>query len=293
VKVEISRPDKVLFPDPGIDKAEFAAYFERVAPVMLPHVKGRPMNLWLYPNGIDGKGFLRQRIPDHFPDWIRRVTVAKKGGSVPHAVADRRETLVYLAGQACITPHVWLSRADRLERPDRMVFDLDPTVEDFTAVRAAAREMGDLLEELGLPRFAMTTGSRGVHVVVPLRRTHDFDEVRAFSREVARAMAERDPKRLTVEARKAKRGDRILIDVMRNAYAQTVVAPFAPRPKPGAPVATPLDWSELSDRRLTAQRFTVRNVFRRLDRDGDPWKDIARHAASLGAARKRLGELSG
>jgi len=292
VKLKISKPEKVLFPDDGITKADLADYYERVAPVMLPHVKGRPLNLWQYPDGIDGKSFLRQQIPRHFPDWIARVETPKKGGTVTHAVAEKRDTLVYLAGQACITPHVWLSRVDRLDRPDRMVFDLDPSREDFAAIRLAARRLGDLLEdELELARYAMTTGSRGVHVVVPLRRSHDTDEVRAFARDLARVLAARYPDELTVEARKAKRGTRILIDVARNAYAQTVVAPYGVRAKPGAPVATPLDWSELSDRRLGPQRYTVRNVFRRLDRDGDPWKGIGRDARSLGPARKRLDDL--
>jgi bifunctional non-homologous end joining protein LigD len=290
-RVQVSKPDKVLFPDPGITKGELAEYYERVAPWMLPHLKDRPLNLWLYPDGIDKQGFLRQAIPPYFPDWIRRVTVKKKGGSVTHAIADSADTLVYLAGQGCITPHAWLSRADKLERPDRLVFDFDPSEDNFSAVRTAAREMGELLDELGLAHYAMTTGSRGVHVVVPLRRNHDFDEARAFARDVAGVLAERDPKNLTVEARKAKREGRILIDFMRNAYAQTAVPPYAVRPKPGAPVSTPLDWSELSDGRLTAQRYNVRNLFRRLDRDGDPWRGMSKDARPLAGAAKKLAEL--
>jgi bifunctional non-homologous end joining protein LigD len=270
-RVEIPRPDKVLFPDDGITKAELAEYYERVAPAMLPHIRDRALNLWLYPDGIAKRGILRQQIPDHFPDWIGRVETRKKGGTVTHAVVNDADTLVYLAGQACVTPHIWASRVDRLERPDRLVFDLDPSRDDFPGVRAAARKLGELLDELGRPYHAMTTGSRGVHVVVPLRRTRDFGEVRAFARDVAAELARRDPKNLTTEARKAKRGDRIFIDVGRNAYGQTAVAPYAVRPKPGAPVATPIHWDELSDRRLTAQRWNVRNLFRRLDRVGDPW----------------------
>jgi bifunctional non-homologous end joining protein LigD len=292
VKVEIKRPDKVLFPDDGITKADLASYYERVAPAMLPHLKGRPLNLWLYPDGIAKRGILRQSIPNHFPDWIPRVEVPKRGGSVVHAMAGSADALVYLAGQACITPHVWLSRADRLDRPDRMVFDLDPSREDFAAVRRAARQVGELLEELGLACYAMTTGSRGVHVVVPLRRTHGVDEVRAFSRDVAGLLAARHREDLTVEARKAKRGDRILIDVARNGYAQTVVAPYAVRPKPGAPVATPIRWEELSDRRLTPQRYDLRSLFRRLDRVGDAWEGIGSDARSLRQARRRLDDLS-
>jgi bifunctional non-homologous end joining protein LigD len=290
-RVEVSRPNKVLFPDPGVTKGELAEYYDRVAPHMLPFLKDRPLNLWLFPDGIEKQGFLRQSIPNHFPDWIPRVAVKKKGGSVTHPMADSADALVYFAGQACITPHSWLSRVDKLDRPDRLVFDFDPSEDDFPGVRAGARAMGALLDELGLAHYAMLTGSRGVHVVVPLRRNHDFEEARAFSREVAGVLAEREPRRLTVEARKAKREGRILIDFMRNAYAQTAVPPYAVRPKPGAPVATPLDWSELSDSRLRAQRFNVRNLFRRLDREGDPWASFAKDARSLGPARKRLGAL--
>jgi bifunctional non-homologous end joining protein LigD len=290
-RIEISRPDKVLFPDPGVTKAELAEYYERVAPAMLPHLRERPLNLWLFPDGIEKRGILRQQMPDHFPEWIRRVTTPKKGGSVTHAVCNDADTLVYLAGQACVTPHNWLSRVDKLDRPDRIVFDLDPTQHDFGSVRRAARELGDLLRELGLKPHAMTTGSRGVHVVTPIRRDKEFDHVRAFARDVARVMAARDPGGLTVEQRKNKRGDRIFIDVGRNAYAQTAVPPYAVRPKPGAPVSTPLDWSELSDGRLTAQRYNVRNLFRRLDRDGDPWRGMSKDARPLASAVKKLGEL--
>jgi bifunctional non-homologous end joining protein LigD len=272
-RVEIPRPDKVLFPDDGITKAELAGYYERVAPLMLPHVRDRALNLWLFPDGIDKRAIVRQQMPGHFPDWIGRVEVPKKGGTVTHAVVNDADGLVYLAGQACITPHTWLSRVDRVERPDRMVFDLDPSRDDFTSVRAAARLLGRLLDELDLAHRAMTTGSRGVHVVVPLRRTRDFEAVRAHAREVAAELAERDPEHLTTEARKAKRGDRIYIDVGRNAYGQTAVPPYAVRPRPGAPVATPIRWDELSDGRLTPQRWNIRNLLRRLDRVGDPWAD--------------------
>jgi bifunctional non-homologous end joining protein LigD len=291
-KVDIPRPEKVLFPDSGVTKADLASYYERVAPEMLPHVGDRALNLWLFPDGIEKRPIVRQQMPDHFPEWIGRVTVPKKGGSVTHAVVKDAAGLVYLAGQACITPHIWLSRVDRLDRPDRIVFDLDPSTENFNDVRAAARELGSFLEEeLGLVPFAMTTGSRGIHVVTPIRRDCDFDFARAFSRQVARVMAARDPKRLTVEQRKNKRGDRILVDVARNAYAQTAVPPYAVRPKPGAPVATPLEWSELSNTRLGPQNWNVRNLFRRLERDGDRWQGFARSARSLGSAQKKLDKL--
>lgn len=212
----------------------------------------------------------------------------KEGGTVEHVVACDAATLVYLADQACITPHAWPSRADRLDRPDRLIVDLDPSDGTPADVRRAARDVGALLRELGLEPFAMTTGSGGYHLVVPLQRRHDFDTVRAFARDLARLAANRDPKRLTVEQRKAKRRGRILVDVMRNAYAHTSVAPYAVRARPGAPVATPLHFGELAQASTRPDRWTLGRIPDRLERDGDPWTDIARAAATLGSARRRL-----
>jgi bifunctional non-homologous end joining protein LigD len=291
VKVQVSRPGKVLFPESGVTKADLARYYERVAKQMLPHVKGRPVSMQRFPDGIGNYGFFHKDVPEHFPDWIERVEVRKAGGTVTHAVTCDADTLVYLADQACITPHVWLSRIPDLERPDRLVFDLDPSDGGFARVRRAARRTGELLEQLGLVPFAMITGSRGIHVWVPLRPRAGFDEVRRFARDVARLLAERHPKELTVEQRKAKRAGRILIDVMRNGYAQTAVPPYAVRPRPQAPVATPLEWDELSDSRLRPDRFTTRNVFRRLAARGDPWARISRRAKELKQPRRRLDDL--
>ena len=291
MKVEISRPEKVFFPASGVTKGDLAAYYERAAEHMLPHVRDRPVSMQRFPDGIEGYGFFHKDVPDHFPAWIKRVEVGKRGGRITHALIRDADTLVYLANQACITPHVWLSRADRLERPDRLIFDLDPSVEDFAAVRRAAREIGALLEELGLASYAMATGSRGLHLWVPLRREHPFEEVRDFARDVARVMVERRPDELTLEARKAKRGGRLLIDVNRNAWAQTAVPPYAVRPRPQAPVATPLAWEELSDSRLRPDRWTVKNLFRRLAARGDPWAGMGGRAKGLSAARRRLESL--
>jgi bifunctional non-homologous end joining protein LigD len=288
MKVEVSNPDKVLFPEPGLTKADLASYYERVAEHMLPHVTDRPVSMQRFPDGIDGYGFFHKDVPDHFPKWIKRVRARKRGGTVTHALIQNTHALVYLADQACITPHVWLSRADRLERPDRLIFDLDPSGQDFAPVRELARRLGELMDELGLPRFAMTTGSRGIHVWVPLQRRASFDEARDFARRVARLLERRHPELATTQQRKAKRKGRILIDVMRNAYAQTAVPPYAVRPRAEAPVATPLEWEELSDSRLRPDRWTIRNMLRRVSRKGDPWREIGSHAAPLAAASRRV-----
>lgn len=281
MNVQISSPDKVMFPC-GITKRELAGHYERVGAVMVPHVRERPLTLHSFPKGIGQEGIYIKQAPKHFPDWIKRVTVAKRGGTVSHVVANRPETLVYLAGQNVITAHIWLSRADIIDKPDRLIFDFDPEHTRFAEVRAAARAVGDMLRDLGMAPHAMTSGSRGLHVTVPLKRTRTFEEVRAFADAIGDRMVEQDPKRLTRQWSKAKRGDRIYVDTGRNAYAQHAVAPYAVRAKPGAPVATPLRWEELDDRKLLPTRWGIRNLADRLaSEDGDPWADIAKHARAL------------
>jgi bifunctional non-homologous end joining protein LigD len=237
------------------------------------------VSLQRFNNGIAGEGFFQKNVAKGVPPWVKRVEVPKKGGSLWHVLANDAATLVWLANQNAITPHVWLSRADRPERPDRMIFDLDPPRDDeFALVRRTARELGDVLRQAGVQPFAMTTGSRGIHVVVPLRRRYGFDQVRDAAVAVAEQVVERRPRDLTLEFYKRKRDGRLFVDVNRNGYAATAVPPYGVRARPGAPVATPLHWDELSDRRLSAQRWTIGTV---LDRDPDVWKDIARSAGPL------------
>ncbi|WP_217913963.1 non-homologous end-joining DNA ligase [Miltoncostaea marina] len=288
--VPISNADRVLFPDAGLTKLDLARHYARVAPAMLPHVRGRPLALHSFPGGIAGDGFFLKDAPRHFPRWIATVAVPKReGGTIRHVVARDAATLVYLAGQNVITPHAWTSRADRLEVPDRLVIDLDPTVQRFAEVRAAARAVGDLMRDAGLAPFAMTTGSRGLHVVAPLRRSARFDEVHALARALGEAAVALDPARLTTAFRRAERGERIYVDVGRNRYGQHAVAPYAVRPLPGAPVATPLRWEELDDPALGPRSWTIATIGARLDEGGDPWRGSGRHARAAGPALRRLG----
>jgi len=243
--------------------------------------------MFRYPDGVGGKAWVQKDKPDYFPEWIKHYRVPKVGGTVDHVLCDDAETLAYLANQACITPHISLSRVDKLHHPDRLVFDLDPAKDDFAAVRRAAFWLKELLEELELPSLPMTTGSRGVHVAVKLDRRSDFDEVRGFAREVAEVLAAQHSSALTTEARKAKRGDRLYLDVARNGYSQTTVAPFAVRALLSAPVAAPLDWAQLEDRKLHARSYTLKSP-----PAADPWVDLLKgRGKSLGAARKRLSSL--
>ncbi|EKX66418.1 ATP-dependent DNA ligase [Streptomyces ipomoeae] len=293
--VEIHRPEKVLFPssdDGGKEytKGDLVAYYRAVAPFMLPHLRGRPLMLERHPDGLDGPMFMQKNTPEYYPDWIERVEVPKEGGTVVHPVCANAATLVYLAGQACLTPHRWLSKVGRLDRPDRMVLDLDPAEDDFAQVRQAAGDARELLDELKLPAAPMTTGSKGLHIVVPLTGRDDFDVVRDFAREIAEELVRAHPERLTTAARKKDRGDRLYLDVQRNAYAQTAVAPFAVRARPGAPVATPLTWEQLDDPAVDARRWTLEDAVEQARTR--PWAGLMSRARALGPARRRLAELT-
>lgn len=295
--VEVHRPDKVLFPGDGdakeYTKSDLVDYYRSVAPFMLPHLRGRPLMLERHPDGIEGPRFMQKNTPENYPEWITRVELPKEGGTVCHTVCDDTATLLHLADQAALTLHRWLSRVGRIDRPDRMVFDLDPSKDtaDFAAVREAAVLLGELLDELKLPSALMTTGSRGLHVVVPVAGHHDFDEVRTFARDVADTLVAGHPDRLTTAARKKERGERLYLDVQRNAYAQTAVAPFTVRAKPGAPVAMPLAWSQLDDPGLDARRWTIADAVDQARTD--PWAGVMTRGRSLGPARRRLNALRG
>jgi len=294
--VEVHRPDKVLFPGGAggaqeYTKGDLVDYHRAVAPFMLPHLRGRPLMLERHPDGVDGPRFMQKNTPEHYPDWISRVEVGKEGGTVCHTVCDDSATLLYLADQAALTLHRWLSRAGQVDRPDRMVFDLDPAGDDFEAVREAARLLGELLDELKLPSALMTTGSRGLHIVVPLNGHQDFDDVREFTRDVAETLTAAHPDRLTTAARKKDRGDRLYLDIQRNAYAQTAVAPFTVRALPGAPVATPISWDQLDDPALHARRWTIADAADQARTQ--PWAGIMSRARALGPARRRLNALRG
>jgi bifunctional non-homologous end joining protein LigD len=225
-------------------------------------------------DGIHGESFYHKETPAYFPDWIKRAPMAKEDGVTNYVICDSAAALTYLADQACVTPHLWLSRFDRPHNPDLLIFDLDPSSTDFEPVRNAAFALRELLTELGLPVYVKTTGSRGVHVVCPLDRSTDFDRVRTFAEEVARYLANKDPRNLTIEQRKEKRKGRVFIDTLRNSYAQTAVAPYALRAHPGAPVAAPVTWEELKDLELQPQSYNMKNIFKRMARVKDPWVEM-------------------
>ena len=272
--IQTSSEDRVVFPRDGITKGDVIDYYHRIAPFMLPHVRKRRLTMERFQPNIDAAPVFQKDLPKHFPDWIPRIEVPKHGGTVTHIVCDNAETLVYIANQGCLTPHVGLQRVDRNEFPDQMIFDLDPPGDDFEIVRSVAFQMRELLTSFGLKPFLKTTGSRGLHLVIALDRKLPFDDVRAIAREIAEEMVRLDPKQVTTEQLKKNRGDRLFLDTNRNGTAQTVVPAFAVRAKDGAPVAMPITWEDLEDNKVNARSWNIRNAVERMQRIPDPWKGL-------------------
>ncbi len=311
-ELELSSLEKVLFPaqagtgggdataghpiteGDAVTKGDLIEYYRRIARVMLPHIKDHPVTMQRFTDGITEKGFYHKEMPDYFPDWIEtaKVEVLESGEIQNQVLANNAATLVYLANQYTITLHIWLSRADKLYYPDRLILDLDPPGE-FEVARTTAFLVKDLFEELGLAAYVMTTGSRGLHVLTPLDRSAHFDETRDFAKDLAQVLADRHPDALTTEMRKSEREGRLFLDYVRNGYGATAVAPYSVRPRPGAPVATPLSWDELHDPDLRSNTYDRRSIWNRLDKIGDPWRDVWRHAAGLKEPRRKLNKLVG
>jgi bifunctional non-homologous end joining protein LigD len=291
----ITHPEKVLFPpadrEAAITKGELAAYYEAIASLMIPHVRGRPITMERYPGGIAAKGFIQKDVSKGYPDWLERVEVPKKDGTVHHPLVSDTRSLLWVTNQNCITPHVWSSRTPNLYQPDLCIFDLDPAAEDFEVLRAATLALRDLLDELGLPSWVKTSGSKGFHIVVPLDGKTGFGEVAAFAHAVGAVMVKRDPGHLTQEFHKVDRAGRILVDTARNGYGATFAAPYAVRARTGAPVSAPCTWAEVESGTIGPRTFNLRNMGARVSEVGDLWKDMRRRGRSLRRAAERLRKL--
>jgi len=289
----ITHPEKVLFPGDGITKGELAAYYEKIAPVMLPHIRRRPITMERYHRGIGFPGFFQKDVSKGFPSWLKRVEVPKNDGTVNHPIANNIKSLLWLANQNSITIHVWPSRAPALYNPDVCVFDLDPAREDeVDVVCAAALGLRDLLAELGLPSWVKTSGSKGFHIAVPLDGKAEFGAGARFAHAVGKILVTRDPRTLTQEFSKADRGGRIFVDTGRNAYSATFAAAYTVRAKPGAPVSAPCTWEELERREVGPRSFTLRTMDQRIRDVGDLWAELPKTSRSLRRPMEKLRKLA-
>ena len=286
--VRISHPDKVLFPDEGITKGELAAYYDVVAPVMVPHISGRPVTLERYHRGIGEKGFFQKNVAKGFPPWLERVEVPKKGGTVHHALVTDARSLVWLANQNSITPHVWPARVPDLKHPDVCVFDLDPAEDDPARLRRAALGLRHLLAELALPCWVKTSGSKGFHIAVPLDGRTAWSAAERFAHRVGAELVARHADDLTQEFSKADRRGRIYVDTGRIGYSATFAAAYAVRAKPGAPVSAPCTWDEVESGAVHPRTFTLRTMRARLDEVGDVWSDMLGAGHAVAAASEQL-----
>ena len=291
--VVITHPEKVLFPDDGITKGDLADYHALVAPLMLPHLKGRPVTMERYPAGIGEKGFWQKDVSKGFPTWLKRVTVPKKDGVVHYPVVVDRRSLLWITNQNTITQHVWTSRVPHLYHPDICVFDLDPATDDPAPVRAAAIGLRDLLDELGLPAWVKTSGSKGYHLIVPLDGKSTTEEVERFAHHVGRLFVSHAPNHLTQEFNKVDRKGRIYIDTGRNGYSATFATAYTVRAKAGAPVSAPCTWTEIEKGTVNPNTFTVRNMAVRIKKAGDVWADLPKNKRSLTRPIEKVRKLLG
>ncbi len=287
----ITHPEKVLFPEDGITKGDLAAYYETMAPIIVPHLRGRPVTMERYPSGIGKQGFWQKDVSKGFPAWLERVEVPKKDGVVHHPIISDTRSLLWVTNQNTITQHVWTSRTPDLYHPDICVFDLDPSTDDLPSVRAAALGLRDLLAELTLKSWVKTTGSKGFHLVVRLDGTADMGEVAGFAHEVGRLFVRLAPDRLTQEFNKVDRKGRIYVDTGRNGYSATFAAPYTVRARRGAPVSAPCRWDEIERGTVSPGTFTLRNMPDRVAKVGDLWADLRRRGKSLKVATERLRRL--
>lgn len=288
--IEVSHGDRIVFPDVGITKQDVIDYYLWAAEYMAPHVRGRPLVMLRFPNGLDGDHFFQKQASDHFPDWISRVELPRRsGGEVEHAVVcDDAATIVYVANQGAFELHTLLVDGSRPEHPDQLILDLDPSTDELGPVIGAARTVREVLGDLDVPSFVKSTGSRGVHVHLPLDGAVDIDRVHDVAGVLADRVAEQDPGSLTTAHAKKDRGDRVFVDWLRNGYGQHAVAPYSVRARPGAPVAVPMDWSEVTDSGFDPRRYTIRNVRRRLAQKDDPWLGFGTETCDADALRERL-----
>ncbi|CAA9524111.1 MAG: ATP-dependent DNA ligase [uncultured Solirubrobacteraceae bacterium] len=286
--MKLTNLDRVVFPADGITKGDVVAYYEAIAERMLPHLEGRPLSLQRFRSTIDAGGFYQQAASSHFPEFVGRLPVAhsEDGGETVHPLAESQDALVYLANQGALTFHVWPARTPDLEHPDALVLDFDPSGEEFAPVRTAALLLREELDKVGLSGVPMLSGSRGLHVIVPLDGTTGWDGVWTFAKAIGAALVKRAPKELTRAFYKSQRRGRLYVDTGRARRGHTAVAPYTVRANSGAPVAAPVTWAEVEDEATHAQSFTIRTV---LERPADPWEGARWRGQSLGDAAAALG----
>lgn len=291
--MNITHPNKVLFPKEGLTKQDLLDYYLLVSHFMLPLIKNRPVTMHRFPQGINKQGFIQKNLAKNRPKSLKVIKLSGKNlGQVTYLLCNSKEALIYLVNQACIPIHITLSQSKKINNPDRLIFDLDFNGKDFSKVKQAAFDLKVILEEeLQLKSYVMTTGSKGLHIWVPIRPTMEFDQVREFAKNVAALLVSRNPKDYTLELKKSKRRGRVFIDYLRNGLAQTAVAPYSIRATPEATIAMPLNWNQLKKASIEPKTFTLKNIKKYLSKNKNPWTGIRSKSQGLSKAIKKLSLL--
>ena len=296
-RVKLTSPDRVLYPEDGVTKGDLFAYYERVAPTIVPHLRNRPFTLKRYPHGIESEVYFQKQVPRGAPSWIptrQFTTHPREGGSrqVDFALVNSRDALLWMVQMNCVDMNAWYSRVDKPYRPDYVVFDLDPPDEPDAYEQAieVAHLLHALLEQVGLPGYVKTSGADGIHVLAPIQRRASYEDTYAFAEAASRLLEARHPGLVTTEWLKKKRTG-VLLDHRQNGAGKTIASVYSVRPKPGAPVSTPLRWEELTPD-VRPRQFTRDVVLERIDRVGDLYAAVLEEPRPLGAAAKKLARLS-
>jgi bifunctional non-homologous end joining protein LigD len=292
--VKLSSPDRVLFPQDGITKGDLFEYYGKVGPVLLPHLRDRPFTMKRYPHGIDGEVFFQKQAPKHIPSWIptRQFRTWPREGSsrlVDFALVNSPEAVLFMVQNTCIDMNAWYSRVDKPDRPDFVLFDLDPPDDGFELAIEVAHLIHELLDEVELPGYVKTSGADGIHVVAPITRRSTFEQTYHFAEQASRLLERRHPGKVTTEWLKKKR-EGVLVDHRQNGHGKTIASVYSVRPKPGAPVSTPLRWEELTPD-VRPRDFGMAAALARIDRYGDLFAPVLEEPRPLGAAAKKLERL--
>lgn len=289
-EISLSKTDKILYPDSDITKADIIEYYRKIWENIAPYATDRPLVMQRFPDGIQEQGFFQKKISDYFPGWIDTITIKEKESNekAEYVNCNKEETIAYLANQGSLVLHGWLSKKSNVNKPDKMVFDLDPSDNDFEKVKQGALLLKELLDQGNIHSYPLITGSKGIHVIIPLKEKDDFDDIRNVAKQIAEIVTKRDDKNFTTETSKNKRGHKVFVDYLRNSYGQTSILPYSLRAIDNAPVAVPLDWDEIKDKELDPQKYNISNIFHRISQKQDPWKDMNKNAVDLTEIKDKL-----
>lgn len=289
-EISLSKTDKILYPDSDITKADIIEYYRKIWENIAPYATDRPLVMQRFPDGIQEQGFFQKKISDYFPGWIETITIKEKESNekAEYVNCNKEETIAYLANQGSLVLHGWLSKKSNVNKPDKMVFDLDPSDNDFEKVKQGALLLKELLDQGNIHSYPLITGSKGIHVIIPLKEKDDFDDIRNVAKQIAEIVTKRDDKNFTTETSKNKRGHKVFVDYLRNSYGQTSILPYSLRAIDNAPVAVPLDWDEIKDKELDPQKYNISNIFHRISQKQDPWKDMNKNAVDLTEIKDKL-----